>query len=517
MTAKHFIGERTIPVRRFWWAAIGVLAVLGKGVLGETVIRVVDEKTGRGVPLVELMTTYNVSYWTDSNGVVAFDEPGITAGRVWFGVKSPGYDCPHEFMGAKGMGIEVKKEGLTEIKIRRTNIAERLYRMTGVGIYRDTVLAGMTPPIKNPLVNGGVAGQDSVQCVLYRGKLYWFWGDTGRIGGPLGNYAMSGATSELPGKGGLDPSLGVNLEYFVDKGGFCRGMMDVSGKGPKWASGMMVLPDESGRERLVAEYVRVSGLAPPLERALAVWNDDRQVFEKWKELDLNDPLYPDGQPVRVKDGGQEYFYFPLPYAMTRVKADWRSVGDVKQYEAFTCLKPGAKYAREKTQLERDENGRLVWGWKRDTGPLRETDEKELVKLGLMNEKEGWYQLRDVESGKRVLVHGGSVEWNAYRKKWVMVFVESFGGPSLLGEVWITEADRPEGPYKWARKIATHPKMDFYNPVQHPMFEQQGGKIIYFEGTYTNTFSGYPEATPRYNYNQLMYRVDLSDPRLKWER
>ena len=35
-----------------------------------------------------------------------------------------------------------------------------------------------------------------------------------------------------------------------------------------------------------------------------------------------------------------------------------------------------------------------------------------------------------------------------------------------------------------------------------------------EGTYTNTFSGNPCQTPRYEYNQIMYRVDLSDERLK---
>ena len=44
-------------------------------------------------------------------------------------------------------------------------------------------------------------------------------------------------------------------------------------------------------------------------------------------------------------------------------------------------------------------------------------------------------------------------------------------------------------------------------------DQEGGRVIYFEGTYANTFSGNPEATPRYDYNQVMYRLDLDDPRL----
>jgi hypothetical protein len=37
-------------------------------------------------------------------------------------------------------------------------------------------------------------------------------------------------------------------------------------------------------------------------------------------------------------------------------------------------------------------------------------------------------------------------------------------------------------------------------------------VIYFEGTYTHDFSGNPETTPRYEYNQVMYRLDLGDVR-----
>ena len=66
----------------------------------------------------------------------------------------------------------------------------------------------------------------------------------------------------------------------------------------------------------------------------------------------------------------------------------------------------------------------------------------------------------------------------------------------------------------ARKIVTHDKYSFYNPKQHPMFDADQGRTIFFEGTYTNMFSGNPDRTPRYNYNQVMYKLDLSDPQLK---
>ena len=113
----------------------------------------------------------------------------------------------------------------------------------------------------------------------------------------------------------------------------------------------------------------------------------------------------------------------------------------------------------------------------------------------------------------MLAHGGSVYWNAYRGRWVMIAVESFGSTSFLGEVWYAEADTPLGPWVYARKVVTHDKYSFYNPKQHPMFDQEGGRIIFFEGTYTTTFSGNTDPTPRYDYNQVMYRLDLSDRRL----
>ena len=67
----------------------------------------------------------------------------------------------------------------------------------------------------------------------------------------------------------------------------------------------------------------------------------------------------------------------------------------------------------------------------------------------------------------------------------------------------------------AKKIVTHDRYTFYNPTQHPFFDQDGGRTIYFEGTYTNQFTGRPETppTPRYEYNQIMYRLDLADTRL----
>src|SRR3989442_4481899 len=258
-------------------------------------IAVVDELTGRGVPLVELRTVNNISLWTDSNGIVAFDEPGLMDQEVYFHVKSHGYEYPKDGFGNRGLKLKPSKGGITTIKIKRLNIAERLYRMTGEGIYRDSVLVGQPVPVKMPVLNGHVMGQDTVIATPYRGKIYWFWGDTERVSYPLGNFAASGASSDLPARGGLDPSVGVDLRYFIDASGFSKGICPDFGPGLQWIEGVMSVPDAGGRERLVARVSSQKGLRPAYAWHFAVFNDEKKIFEskvRWEISETHDSSHP---------------------------------------------------------------------------------------------------------------------------------------------------------------------------------------------------------------------------------
>ena len=69
-------------------------------------IRVVDEQTGRGVPLVELKTTNDVRHVTDSNGLIAFHEPGLMDTEVFFHVASHGYEYPKDGFGYRGVRLK---------------------------------------------------------------------------------------------------------------------------------------------------------------------------------------------------------------------------------------------------------------------------------------------------------------------------------------------------------------------------------------------------------------------------
>jgi hypothetical protein len=473
-------------------------------------ITVVDEKTGRGVPLVELETVNHIRSYTDSNGVVAFREPGLMDKTVFFHVKSHGYEYPADGFGIRGKALKIQAGGSAVLKIKRLNVAERLYRVTGAGIYRDSVLTGQRVPIREPVLNGRVFGSDSVVNAVYKGKLWWFWGDTNRPAYPLGNFHVPGATSRLPADGGLDPETGIDLTYLVDEKGFAREMAHMPGDGPTWIGGLVVLTDKAGRERMFASYVKVRKQLEVYARGLAEFDDDKQHFEKVADFPMDAPIHPGGHPFRKSAGGIEYVYFANPYPLTRVRADPDSLGRLADYEAFTCLKAGSRL--DKPELDRDGDGKLRWGWKKNTPPLGPRDEAKLVREGRLKAAERLLHLRDAETGKSVEAHGGSVYWNNYRRRWVMIAVQMFG-TSPLGEVWYAEADTPLGPWVFARKIVTHNRYSFYNPKQHPFFDKDNGRILFFEGTYTNTFSGNPETTPRYDYNQVLYKLDLADPRL----
>jgi len=474
-------------------------------------IEVVDEATGRGVPLVELTTTSAVTYVTDSAGLVVFDEPGLMNQLVYFDVKSHGYEVRKDGFGFPGVRLEIKPGGSATIKIKRLNIAERLYRTTGQGIYRDSMLLGRQPPVKEPLLNAKVTGQDSVQNAIYGDKLRWFWGDTTWPAYPLGNFQMPGATSLLLAAGGLDPAVGVDLTYFTGDNGFVRGTAQMPGEGPTWIGGVVALPDKNGRERLLCGYAKIKAPMEVYRRGIAQWNDETNAFDRVSDFAPDTPLYPDGHPFRYRDGDTDYVYFALPYPLVRVRADRESYCDLSDYEAYTCLKLSTTLAAG--EIDRDAAGHVRYAWKRNTPAVGPAEQSKLIQGGQLKAEETLLNLRDAATGKPVVVSAGSVNWNEFRKRYVMITAELFG-TSALGETWYAEADSPLGPWTKAVKIVTHNKYSFYNPKQHPYFDQDGGRVIYFEGTYAHTFSGNEHRTPRYDYNQIMYRLDLADERLK---
>jgi predicted protein tyrosine phosphatase len=473
---------------------------------GYFTIQVLDAATGRGVPLVQLRTVNKASWWTDSNGIIAFDEPGLMDIEVFFHVSSPGYEVPEDFFHNRGVKLKPRRGDSTVIRVHHLNIAERLYRITGQGIYRDSVLAGHPVPLKQPVLNGQVMGQDTVIATPYRGKIYWFWGDTDRPSYPLGNFGASGATSELPGHGGLDPGVGVDLTYFVDESGFSKPMCPRPQSGMHWIESLFTVPDERGVERLVARMANTAELGSATDYYLMLFNDEKEIFEPIQRWDIHDP-HRSAHPFLTRVDGVRYYYI---YPDIRVPADLKSLAELDRYEVFTCLAGTGRWHGPETKVDRDASGHVRYTWKAGADRLQGDHFDELVKSGKLRQEETWCYLSDFDTGSPLARGLESVAWNEFRQRWIAFFADK------PGEVWFAEADTPLGPWGYGRRVVTHGEYNFYNLAHHPFFNQDGGRLVYLEGTYTAAFTEAEEKgalTPRYDYNQLMYRLALDDARL----
>jgi hypothetical protein len=431
------------------------------------IIHVVDDQTGRGVPLVELQTLNEASFFTDSAGIAAIADPVLFGHNVFFRVRSHGYEFLQKFFDETGARLAVASGGHAELKIHRMNIAERLYRITGAGIYQDSVMAGLPVPISQPLLNGGVIGQDTVSTAIYRGRIFWIWGDT--LGLANYNFAVSGATSELPGRGGLDPSVGIDLHYFTRADGFSRALLPLPRQGLVWIQGLFTTHDPSGRERLLATYTRQQGLVPPDECGIALYNDEKEVFEPWSQRSCLGG-HSSSHPLLHTVAGHAYWYL---YPLQRVPDDWNAFQDPKQWESFNS----------------------------ETGAWQKGEVK------IDNRDRRSFPLIDVATGKPSGASASCVVWNQFLKRWILL-------SERFGDVFYAEARQPEGPWTIAILIVHHDHYNFYNVATHPFLNQEDGRVIYLEGTYTTSFTDAKVPTPRYNYNQLMYRLRLDDPRLE---
>jgi hypothetical protein len=428
-------------------------------------VEVVDKSNGWPVPLVQLRTVHEVPLVTDNAGVIALDLPELMGRETWFAVHGHGYEAPKDGFGYRGVRLTPQAGKTLKVEVTRTNLAKRLGRLTGGGLFAESQKLGGDATWQD----GPILGCDSVQSALYQGKRFWLWGDTNVPRYPLGIFHSSSATTSARPIRSFEPPLKVEFDYFKDDRGAPRGVAQLPGKGPTWITAYVTLPDQDGKERLVASYMKVKAPLEAYERGLCVWNEATASFSVhksiWKKSDATPkpPPLPDGHPAFWTDpAGKRWVLFGNPLPTLRCPATFEAWQDPTQWEALT---PQAA-------------------------------------------------LKSVGEGKPVKPHSGSIAWHAWRKRWVTVFMESFGKPSAFGELWYAEADAPTGPWGPCIKVLSHDNYTFYNPRLHADLTPPDSPILLFEGTYTRQFANKPEPTPRYDYNQMLYRLDLDEIKLE---
>ncbi len=424
-------------------------------------ILVVDQDSRWPVPLVELQTTHQVRFVTDNAGVIAMDDPTLMNREVWFSVIGHGYNVEPDGFGYRGVRLTPRAGETLTVEVKRTSIAKRVGRLTGVGLFVESQKLGDELDWRD----GPVFGCDSVQNAAYDGKLFWAWGDTNVAGYPLGIFHMTGATTSLNPFDSFQPPLRPKFNYFHDKEKF-GGLAMMPGQGPTWLTGFVSLPDKRGVENLVATYRKI---APPLdsyEAGLCVWNVQMQRFDHLKTVWKKSTGQPipavlaEGHPAFWNDEqGQKWLFLGNPLPHVRLPATFEIWQDIAQWQPLTPQASLASASDAAVQIE---------------------------------------------------PHSGSIAWNQYRRRWVTVFMQRFGKPSVFGTIWYAEADSPTGPWGPAIEILAHDNYTFYNPRIHPEITLADSPILLFEGTYTAEFADRPAPTPRYNYNQMLYRLDLDE-------
>ena len=424
------------------------------------VIKVVDAENGWPVPLVKLKTTSKVSFVTDNAGIVAFDLPELMGRESWLFVDGDGYEVEPDGFGYHGLRVTPEQGKTHTIKVQRKILARRIGRLTGSGLYAESQKCGLHTDWKDQ----GITGCDSIRLAPHKGSLHWVWGDTGLPRYPLGLFQALGAKTKLAPLEKFEPPLKLRFDYFRGDDGRPRNTAEMPGPGPTWLDAIVSLPDDAGDHKLVCYYVKIKKPMVVYQSGLCVWNEQTKRFDKLKELwnQSNDnekqPTAPMGHVTLWTDED---------------KVQWALFGD-----PFPFLKCKATFA--------------AW---QDPDQWETIDAPDTVKS---------------IDGDQIRVHRGSIAWNEYRKKWVCVFGQVYGKPSMLGEIWYTEAASPFGPWQGAVKILSHKNYSFYNPrLQHDLTPKDADFIL-FEGTYTHTFSGNPVQTPRYDYNQILYRLNLDD-------
>jgi hypothetical protein len=258
----------------------------------------------------------------------------------------------------------------------------------------------------------------------------------------------------------------LRYRYFEGSDRMPKKMLPVTDPGVVWLFGLVEVEDKNRNHRLVAHYSRHLKLGQMVEHGIAIWNEPIQQFEKQVTFELDNKWrFPRGQAVRIKHEDSDYIYFTESFANVRAKASLESLLDPLQYQALTWDTETKNYT-----------------WQTELPPTTQKEEAEFIAQGSMRDSQAKLQIRDIQTGKPIQLHRASIDWNTYRQKYVMIAcqIDDKSNPSYLGEIWYSEARGIEGPWNQAIKVATHPRYSFYN-----------------------------RQTPRYDYNQLMYRLDLS--------
>jgi hypothetical protein len=468
-------------------------------------IRFVDEEDGQAIPLVEIEAFNALRLVSDNLGYIAVQEPDLVGKRARFIVRGNGYEYDKtDFFGERAINPEIVPGRVLQIKLRRSAPAKRLYRVTGSGRYRDSVLGGFVKPDSGRDLPGKVIGLDSAIPVWWRDKLYCFWGDT--LFTDRMNLSASGGIVSLSKN--ADASVPPRIDFFTNDEGYAKPMIDTGSPGFVWIETVLPFKLGGGSEVLAARYVKHKTLDEAVETGFALFRPNTQNFSVIKKI--KSPRHHKSAHATAVSYMGRSGYAIQPWEMSL--EGLAGFMNPDSYYAYTCLQPskaneGIEIDKKRYSVNRDETGKVRYGWVRGGLACSPRLQTKLCDMRVLRQDEKWLFLTNIETGKETVDFNGSINWNPYKQRWIMI------AQGETGEILYSEADTFSGPWIYARSVVKHDSYNFYNPVHHLWFDKDNGATVFVEGTYTSFFTRDGYKTPRADYNQVMYSLDISDPRL----
>jgi hypothetical protein len=334
-------------------------------------IKFVDAHTRRGIPMVLARSSHYLEQYSDSAGNIAFLEPGMMNRPVWFSILTDGYnfsasDQPasshaHQalFPYDSGVTLTTTPGTTATVLLNRTQIAERVYRLTGAGLYRDTLLTqdlseipASAAPRASEDTHSGSTAQDSLQIAIFKRKVLWLFGDTAcaqssREANCFGSGMFSvGAHSCVPGGAGCadKPDEPPSLQYYGNSTVFPPRPHPMAPIAPlnqnTWVSAFVTIDPGTPSESLFGHYYKNPGDGQGSgSEGIARWDETRSQL-------VQQAVWPPGLPSGLEgahtiqllspaDCTLGYAYFVNGAVSLRVRATAQAVSNPHAYERLS--------------------------------------------------------------------------------------------------------------------------------------------------------------------------------------
>ena len=177
-----------------------------------------------------------------------------------------------------------------------------------------------------------------MQCVPYRGKLFWLSGDIERTELPARQFPDHGSHVAPARNRRVRPRRRRTASYFMDPKhpDRVRRMAPLKGPRPVWLFGLLIVKDARGNETLVSHFTRrKKPRGRTRTRTRPVRRRNGHVRENRHARSEKHLASPTRQRDQSRRTGRCYYYFCAPFARpTRVRAAWTAVTDPASYEAL---------------------------------------------------------------------------------------------------------------------------------------------------------------------------------------